>query len=160
MTYLSWPPPNMNSIQVVCDSLGTNSLTSFFRNNRATGLLRWAQIRPVRDYLQSLVWFAQGWNACSISLWGITPVYYHNYQESLQLAITTIRSHLTKMSQISIYFSQNLIVAMSIGRNWRNFWLRLKGWRLILLVKKRIANIGILLYIFVLFLQFQSFFCV
>ena len=40
MTYLSWHKPHMNSIGEVCDSLGTDSLTSFVRNHWATGWLR------------------------------------------------------------------------------------------------------------------------
>ena len=37
MTYLSWPPLNMNTIREVGDSLGTDSLTMFVRNQWATG---------------------------------------------------------------------------------------------------------------------------
>ena len=40
MTYLSRPPPNMNSIREVCDSLGLDSLTMFVRYHWATGGLR------------------------------------------------------------------------------------------------------------------------
>ena len=68
MTYISRPPPNMNSIQGVCDSLRTNSLTSFFGKYWATGWLRWIRTRPMRDYLRSLIWLAQGWNASLITL--------------------------------------------------------------------------------------------
>ena len=37
MTYLSRPPQNMNSILGVCNSLRTNSMTSFVGNHWATG---------------------------------------------------------------------------------------------------------------------------
>ena len=39
MTYLSPPPPNMNLIREVYDSLGNDSLTLFARNHWATGRL-------------------------------------------------------------------------------------------------------------------------
>ena len=37
MTYLSQPPPNMNSIREVCNSLGADYLTSFVGHHWATG---------------------------------------------------------------------------------------------------------------------------
>ena len=40
MDYLSRPPPNMNLIGEVCDSLGTDSLITFVGNHWATGGLR------------------------------------------------------------------------------------------------------------------------
>ena len=40
MTCLSRPPPNMNSIGEVCNSLGLDSLTTFVGNHWATGGLR------------------------------------------------------------------------------------------------------------------------
>ena len=56
MTYLSQPPPNMNSIREVCDTLGTESLTSFVGNHWATG---WLRVNSTsckgRDYKRSFV---------------------------------------------------------------------------------------------------------
>ena len=55
-TYLSRPPPNMNLIGEVCDSLGKDFLTSFVGNHWATGWL-WSHMTSVkaRDYKQSFV---------------------------------------------------------------------------------------------------------
>ena len=51
LKYLSLAPPNMNSIWEVCDSLGTDSLTSFVGNHWATG---WLWVNSIsgegRDY--------------------------------------------------------------------------------------------------------------
>ena len=57
MIYLSPPPPNMNSIGEVCNSLGTDSLTLFVRNHWATGWLRVNSTSDEgRDYKRSFVW--------------------------------------------------------------------------------------------------------
>ena len=40
MTYLSQPPPNTNLVGEVCDSLGTDSLTTIVVNHWATGGLQ------------------------------------------------------------------------------------------------------------------------
>ena len=51
VTHVSRPPPNLNSIWEVCESLGRTSLTSFGGNHWATG------------WLATLCWTTLGWNA-------------------------------------------------------------------------------------------------
>ena len=53
MTYLSWTPPNMNSIGEVCNSLCTDKLTLFVKNCRVT--LGEVNLGEGRDYKRSFV---------------------------------------------------------------------------------------------------------
>ena len=68
MTNLSRPPPNMNLIGEVCNSLGMNTPTSFAGNLWATGWLRWTgpQVKGGREAI--LCVSRTSWNDSSRSL--------------------------------------------------------------------------------------------
>ena len=72
MTYLSWPPPTMNSIHKECAiALEENSLTWFVRNHWASGWLWWTRTQW-REGLQAIRFFPkQGWNTISSSLFAV-----------------------------------------------------------------------------------------
>ena len=62
MINLSQTPPNMSSIEAVCDSLGNTSLTSLVGNYWATGELR-VNSSPVKEGLISFLLFRLEENA-------------------------------------------------------------------------------------------------
>ena len=79
MTNLSRPPPNMNLIRKVCNSLGTKSLTSFVGSHCATGCLRSTQTwvkggiksDPLFAYtaLDSKLWQSVIWECDCVTVW-------------------------------------------------------------------------------------------
>ena len=83
ISYLSRPPPNMNSIGEVCDSLGKDSLTSIVGNHWTTRWLRWMRLTRTR---------VKGGIICN-SLIAYTGLKYY-----LQQSVVLLSAHVKRFS--------------------------------------------------------------